>query len=124
MHRIFLTCDDIAFCERLRHCFHAETDFVICGEARNDIEVLKRALALGPNLVVMEAPRTSVDAFWIAEALKIIMPEVPLFLITDQHDVHAEKDVLSRGIDAVFEKAHDLTALVMNARAICDQSRS
>jgi hypothetical protein len=24
----------------------------------------------------------------------------------------------------VFEKAHDLTALVMNARAICDQSRS
>jgi two-component system response regulator YesN len=124
MHRIFLTCDDVTFCEKLRHCFHAETDFVVCGEARNGIELLKKALALGPNLVVMEAARTSVDAFEIAEALKIIMPEVPLFLITDQHHVQAEKDVLSRGIDAVFEKAHDLTALVMNARAICDQSRS
>jgi DNA-binding NarL/FixJ family response regulator len=73
MHRIFLTCDDIAFYERLRYCFQAETDFTVCGEARNDIEVMTKALALGPNLVVMEAARTSVDAFEIAEALNIIM---------------------------------------------------
>jgi hypothetical protein len=47
------------------------------------------------------------------------MPEVPVFLVTEQPTVEAEKEALSRGIDAVFEKDHDFTSLVMNARVVC-----
>ena len=51
--------------------------------------------------------------------LKRVIPEIPLFLVTEAHSVQTEKEALCRGIDAVFEKEDDLTAFVMNARAVC-----
>jgi len=119
MHRIFLTCDDPAFCEELRHSFQTDPHFIVCGEARNDIGVLKEVIKVAPHLVVMEMKSLPGDGLEIAEALKTILPEVPLFLVTDQHDVQSEKEALSRGIDAVFENKNDFAAIMTNARAVC-----
>jgi hypothetical protein len=47
------------------------------------------------------------------------MPDVPVFLVAEKNGVEVEKEALACGIDAVFEKNHDFTSLVMNARAVC-----
>jgi DNA-binding NarL/FixJ family response regulator len=119
VHRIFLTCDDPGFCEELRRWLHSEPDFIVCGEAKNDIGALKEAMKTLPHLVVMEVKSLPGDGLRIAEALKTILPEVPVFLVTDQNDAHSEKEALSRGIDAVFEKESDFAAIMRNARAVC-----
>jgi DNA-binding NarL/FixJ family response regulator len=119
VHRIFLTCDDSAFCNELCQPFHAEPDFIVCGEAKNEIGVLKEAMKARPHLVVMEKKSRAGNGLEIAEALKTIMPTVPLFLVTDQHDAQAENEALSRGIEAVFEKKNDIAAIMANARAVC-----
>ena len=67
-------------------------------------------------LVVVHARQKT---FEVAEALKLILPEVPLFLVAEHHDLETEKEALSHGIDAVFEKDHDFSSLVKNARAVC-----
>jgi DNA-binding NarL/FixJ family response regulator len=54
MHRVYLACDDLLFCEALRTTFQSHADFTACGEAENDIQVLKEAMKLAPGLVVME----------------------------------------------------------------------
>ena len=44
---------------------------------------------------------------------------MPIFLITEKCDAREEKEALSHGIDAVFEKDSELKSIVMNARAAC-----
>lgn len=118
MPRVLLTCGDVNLCEGLRSSFEAQ-GFVVCGEATNGIKAIKKAMELLPDLVILEKELSSVDGFEVAEALRLILPDVPLFLVAEQHDVEAEKEALSHGIDAVFEKDYDFTSLVMNARAAC-----
>lgn len=92
---------------------------MVCGEATNSVEAIKRTMELLPDLVVLEMEMSPLDGFEVAEALKTIMPEIPVFIVAQEHSVEVEKEALSRGADAVFEKDHDFTALVMNARAVC-----
>jgi hypothetical protein len=40
-------------------------------------------------------------------------------MLTGDRDLHAEKEALSAGINAVFSKVEGLEALVANARAVC-----
>jgi hypothetical protein len=54
-----------------------------------------------------------------AEKLKLILPRVPLFLVTPEHTMAAEKEALHRGTDAAFTSDDDFSSLVMNARAMC-----
>jgi hypothetical protein len=51
-----------------------------------------------------------------AEKLKLILPRVPLFLVTPEHTMAGEKEALHRGTDAGDD---DFSSLVMNARAMC-----
>jgi DNA-binding NarL/FixJ family response regulator len=121
LHRVYLTFDDEVFCEALRNTFQTHGDFIVCGEAKNDIQVLKELMKLTPSLVVMEIQLPPWERFQIAEALKIILPEVPLFLVTEQDVIQrVEKMALSGGIDAVFAKGDDVTSLVDNARAVLE----
>jgi DNA-binding NarL/FixJ family response regulator len=117
--RVFLSCGDATLCELLRNSFHVHEDFVLCGEADNGIEAIKKTMELTPDLVVVEKEMSPLNGFEVAEAIKLIMPEVSVFLVTEQPTVEAEKEALSRGIDAVFEKDDDFTSLMMNARAVC-----
>jgi CheY-like chemotaxis protein len=55
----------------------------------------------------------------VARKLRTISPEIPIFMLTTDYCVKAEKEALSYGITAVFSKVDDLPALVANARAVC-----
>ena len=99
MPRVFLTVRDVAFCETLRNSFQSQGDFVVCGEAKTRVEAIKEAMELLPDLVILEMEMSPLDGFEIAEALKLIMPDVPLFLLAERNGVESEKEALSHGID-------------------------
>jgi chemotaxis response regulator CheB len=117
--RVFLTCGDAAFCKTLRNSFLADGSFEICVEQKNGIEAILEAIKLFPDLVILGMVIPPLAVFGVAEALKLSMPEVPVFLVTELHGMEAEKKALSHGIDAVFEMDDDLNSLVTNARAVC-----
>ena len=119
MPRVFLSCGDATFCKALHNSFEEDDDFVVCGVAEDSVAAIKKALELIPDLVVLETTMRSKDGLRVAEAIKVVLPETPLFLVTKSPSMEAEKDALSRGIDAVFEKNGDLTPLMRNARAVC-----
>jgi DNA-binding NarL/FixJ family response regulator len=104
MPRVFLTCGDLVFCEKLRVSFTAQSEFDVCGEARNGVEAIKEAMRLRPDIIIIEMQLSPLDDLDVAEAIKLIMLEVPLFLVIGKSDVLSEKEALSRGVDAVFEK--------------------
>jgi len=116
MSRVFLTCHDPAFSQKLRMSFEAELGFEVCGDEEDGVEAIRKATALNPDLVILEIDANPGNSFQVAEAFKLTLPEVPLFLVTAQNSMQAEKDALIRGVDAVFEKK-DYASLLLNARA-------
>jgi CheY-like chemotaxis protein len=119
MPRVFLTCGDATLFETLQKLFLAEGQFEICVEQKNGIEAILEAIELFPDLIVLGMDVPPIDDFEIAEAFKLILPNVQVFLVTELRGMEVEKKALSRGIDAVFERDDDLKSLVMNARAVC-----
>ena len=119
MPRVFLTCGDTALFETLRNSFLAEGNFEICVEHQSGIEAILEAINLFPDLVILGMVMPPMGVFGVAEALKLSMPEVPVFLVTELHGMEAEKKALSHGIGAVFEMDDDLNSLLTNARAVC-----
>jgi CheY-like chemotaxis protein len=118
MFRIFCACDDDAFCKAVCDAFRFEGEVDLCCKSNNGIEMIEEAIDRHPDLVILEKEKPCTDDFQVSEALKLYMPKVPLFLITQLEGMLAEKEALSHGIDAVFVKDHDFSSLLNNAFAV------
>ena len=102
MPRVVLVCTDNVVCDGLRQAFQFHTEFEIHGGAKNSADTIAKATELCPDLVVLEMASDSHGGFDTAERLKRILPGVPLFLVTQEHTMAAEREALHNGIDAVF----------------------
>jgi DNA-binding response OmpR family regulator len=116
---VLIVNGDKALRKILLTLFTRATGFDACCEARNSVEAVKKTERLMPDLAVMDFPLPDTDGFDLAQKLKAIKPELPIFVLTADYSVKFEKKALSRGITAVFSKLDDLAALVANARAVC-----
>jgi two-component system response regulator YesN len=119
MPTVLLVDDDSAFREKLRALFDQGSGFDPCVEARNGVEALEKTKRLSLNLAVLDFSFPDMSGLQLAEKLRAMMPELPIFLLTKEYSVKLEKKVLSCGIIAVFSKLDDLATLVANARAVC-----
>jgi len=60
------------------------------------------------------------DDLQVANAFKQRIPSVPLLLVAEEVSLETEKEALAHGVDAVFPKQGDPTALALNVRALYD----
>jgi DNA-binding NarL/FixJ family response regulator len=117
MIRVFLVCDDPAFCEKLDNFFNLQNNFHVCGKTASSIAAIRKADKLLPDVAVLVVD--GVHDFRIADDFKKSMPHLRLFLMTTTLSVEIEKKALSLGVDAVFSADDDLMALAWNAQEIC-----
>jgi DNA-binding NarL/FixJ family response regulator len=119
MSRVLIACNDVILSGRLHNAFECEDDFQVCGNTENSFEAIDEAIKLQPNLVILAMVASSKSGFEVATELKRTMPDVPIFLVTEQCDASKEKEAFRHGVDAVFEEDFDCQSIVMNARAAC-----
>jgi DNA-binding NarL/FixJ family response regulator len=119
MPSVLIVDNDNAFRKQLRTFFEAGGGFDACLEAGNGVEALDKTKRLLPNLAVLDFLLPDMSGLQLAQELKAITPELPIFVLTTGYDVNIEKEALSCGITAVFSKLDDLAALVANARVVC-----
>ena len=121
MVRVFLSCVDVQLCEKLRELFKDEGALAVC-ETAGGIDALKNVLELVPDLVIVELRPRMPDELDIVEAIKTVLPNTPLFIVSDDDTIETEREALARGVDAVFEK-NGLDSLMQNARAVLSRDR-
>jgi two-component system response regulator YesN len=119
MPTVLVVDDDSAFRKQLRAVFDGGGGFDACIEAENGVAALDKARRLSLNLAVLDFSLPDMTGLELAQELKEITPELPIFVLTTDYSVNFEKSALSRGITAVFSKLDDPAMLVVNARAVC-----
>jgi chemotaxis response regulator CheB len=114
--KILVACTDITYCDRLLVSFQPHPEFQLCLAENEGFATVQRAMEIKPKLIVLELDPEP-KRLRIAAALKVLMPEVPIFVIASM-TWESEKRVLSLGVDAIFDKDDDFTPVIENAKAV------
>ena len=124
MSRILIVASNSDVRSSLRRLFEADPEFTVCVEAGETAEAIKKAQKLQPGLIILDESLPLMNGYEATQALRSVLPRIPLFLLVDQHNFEGEAEALSRGADAVFTKGEDLTLLISNARLVCSTEQS
>ena len=117
MPRSILLVDDHEVIRRqLRLLFKAHPEFTVCGEAVHGVDAIEKAQQLSPDLIILDLSMPEMNGLEAASALRYMMPEVPIFLLTAHYSRELELTAFASGISAVFSKHEDLDLLVARAR--------
>jgi DNA-binding NarL/FixJ family response regulator len=111
---------DDAFRKQLGTLFARGSGFDARVEARNAVEALNEVKRQSPNLAILNFSLPDMSGLELAQKLRAIAPELPIFILTTDYNVDIERLALSRAITAVFSKLDDLATLIPNARAVCE----
>ena len=107
-----LVVDDVES-ERIavRRAIESRTKFRVCGEASNDVEAIRQANELRPDLVLMDLAMPHMNGLEAAKVLRNTMPTVPVVLLTLHSDlIGARSSVL--GVTLVLSKDDGLAPLL------------
>jgi two-component system response regulator AlgR len=104
----------------VRAIFEAQPDFRICGEAVNGQDAIEKATKLHPDLVVLDLSMPVMNGLETATALKKVLPQVPLIMLTAQNHVLVEPIVRAAGISAILSKEDCNDALIREARTLLE----
>jgi hypothetical protein len=115
MPKVLCACRDATYRDKLLVCFKSHPEFQLCLTPIEGFAVIKQAMEVDAALVLLEVEPDS-KTLAIAEAFKLFIPRVPVFLIAER-TWEFEKAALSIGVDAVFGKDEDFNLVIENAKA-------
>jgi DNA-binding NarL/FixJ family response regulator len=118
--RVYLACDDSNYGHRLRKYLVDQAGIEVCGATAVNAGAVPESSVAVADIAILEV--RSLDKLEFVDSLKKLAPRLPLFLVAGQVSFEGEKRALSHGVDAVFPKEDDPSALIRNARVICDGS--
>ena len=112
-----LIVDDNAYVRRaLRQLFEHETDFVVCGEAQDGEEAIRKAQTLRPELIVMDLSMPVMNGLDAARLIQQSFPKVPIILFSEHAGAFIRQDAQAAGITALVSKEQHASTLIGTAR--------
>jgi DNA-binding NarL/FixJ family response regulator len=76
----------------------------ICYEAANGEEAVQKALALKPDLVVLDISMPVLNGFDAARKIRVHMPNLPILMMTANHDPDLREISVSVGAQGFLNK--------------------
>ncbi|MEO1146489.1 MAG: response regulator transcription factor [Cyanobacteria bacterium J06638_22] len=96
----------------LKAALESQAELMIVGEATNGHEGVERAIALQPDVVLMDLGMREMDGIAATQQIKAQMPKMRVVILTSHTDETEIIAALSSGADAYCIKGTDVTALV------------
>jgi DNA-binding NarL/FixJ family response regulator len=96
----------------MRAVIEARTGYEVCGEATNGAEAVEKALALKPDLMLLDVAMPMLNGVEVASVLAGSMPQMPIVLYTMYNELLGLSLATAVGAKAVISKADGITKLV------------
>jgi DNA-binding NarL/FixJ family response regulator len=116
---VLIVDDHEAIRRTLRVRIEELPEFSVCGEAVNGVDAVEKAQLLTPNLVILDFAMPEMNGLEAATALKFMLPSTKLYLLTAHSNRELELAARDAGVDAVYSKYDDLSALFRRLKIDC-----
>jgi DNA-binding NarL/FixJ family response regulator len=111
-HKHVLVVDDsFVVRQTLKRYLSTRGDVVVCGEAVNGREAVQRAMALKPDLVLLDLAMPELNGAEVASVLKSAMPDTRIILFTMYRENVGKYLSSAVGIDLVLSKPDGVSKL-------------
>jgi DNA-binding NarL/FixJ family response regulator len=105
----------------VRRLFEGESGFEVIGEAKHGAEAIEKAIALRPNLIILDFSMPVMNGLEAASMLRKNVPSVFIIMLTLFVGDKMEASAREAGVHAFVPKNHAATRLVPTARALFDK---
>ncbi len=96
----------------------AETNWNVCGEARNGLETLQKAQELQPDLILLDVSLPDINGLEVARRLRLEVPKVKILVISQHDPVQLLPRVMEAGGDGCLDKSRLAADLVVTIEGI------
>src|SRR5215467_10726458 len=110
--RILLVDDSAKVRKALRRSLEDHAGFEVCGEAVDGLEAIEKVGELHPDLVVLDLVMPDMNGVEVASALKGMMPDVPIILLTGYDDKVGKALASVVGANIVLAKTEGMKKLI------------
>ena len=107
----------------LRDFLERETGFEVCGEAVDGYDAVQKAQELKPDLIILDMSMPRMTGMAAAPALKKMLPQIPILLLTSYQAALKGFDVRAVGIDAVVPKGGQMSLLADSVQSLLQAVR-
>ena len=121
-HRILLVDDHPLFRAGVAAVLRAEPGFEICAEASEAMEARARALALRPDVAIVDLVLGGEDGLKLVRDLRRDCPAVRLLVLTMLDEAVYRPKALQAGADAFLSKKEGPAQIVAAVRQLLDRS--
>jgi two-component system, NarL family, response regulator LiaR len=118
--RLLIVEDDSVMRLGLTHALTAYPQFKIVGQAADGYSAIREALALQPDLIVMDIGLPQLDGIAATQEIKRSLPNVKIMMLTSHKTEHETIAALSSGADAYCIKGASIEKLVTAIACIQD----
>jgi DNA-binding NarL/FixJ family response regulator len=112
--RILIADDHAAARSAIRSELHRSHDLKVCGEASNGEEAAQQARSLNPDLIILDVMMPIKGGFAAAAEIKNALPNIPILLISTQHDGELVRESKMAGVQGFISK-FDLRSALLKA---------
>ena len=102
---ILIADDNYQIRQMVRSFLESRPGFQVCGEAVNGLEAIEKALALNPDMILLDFSMPMMNGIEAASLLKVMLPKVPVILFTAFDSAAMESDAIAAGIRAIVPKS-------------------
>jgi CheY-like chemotaxis protein len=110
--RIFIVDDNQAVRRLVRFYLESQLEYVVCEEAVDGLDAIKRAIEVQPDLILLDFCMPGRNGVEAATTLHGMLPRVPIILYTLHKDIVSKERAQSAGIHSVISKSDPLDVLL------------
>ena len=116
--RILVVDDHEVVRQGLRSLLEQGTTWTVCGEASNGREAVERALALKPDVVVLDLAMAELNGLEAARRLAKELPRCALVVLSSHHEEAVVREVVAAGVRAYVLKSQAARELVLAVESV------
>jgi PAS domain S-box-containing protein len=110
--RILIADDHPVVRAGLRELLHEHTELQVVGEAANGLEAISQAMALQPDVIVMDVSMPQMNGIQATRAIHSTLPNIQIVGLSTYSDETTERAILDAGAHAYFAKTETTHRLV------------
>lgn len=107
-----LIADDSELVRKIIRRFLETAGFMVCSEAMDGGDAVKKATQLKPDLIVLDLTMPDMNGIEAASVLKGLMPHVPIIMFSMHSNCLGQALVSALGVKAVISKADGVDKLI------------
>jgi DNA-binding NarL/FixJ family response regulator len=116
--RVLIADDHEVIRKGISSILQARADIQICGEATNGEEAVSKTQLLKPDLLILDISLPDSNGLEVATAIKKLLPEVPILLLSAYAGKQLSEEVKRRGFQGFISKNGAATTLIGAVDAI------